>query len=133
MDDRSINLINQVKRTRRLAHGLILLALALPILFVLRDGAPLYGAVEFTGKLVAVTLLGLIARQWVARHYSPGVQVQLLLAFALVLVGWSGYVSRIAFEERVLAKTRTLPADSPMAARIPAQDTPIAPKSALAE
>jgi hypothetical protein len=122
MHDRSsINRINQVTRTRRLAFGLILLALALPILFVWSDNAAASSAGEFTGKLVAVTLLALIARLWVARHYSASVQVQVLLAFALVLVGWSGYVSRVAHETRVLAKTQTVQTGSSIPALIPGQ------------
>jgi hypothetical protein len=55
-----------------------------------------------TTKL-SVTLLALMARLWLARHYSPGVQAQVLMIFVLVLLGWSGYVSRIAHEERLSA------------------------------
>ncbi|MEN6587790.1 MAG: hypothetical protein ABFE02_17250 [Sulfuricella sp.] len=100
-DRSSIELINQATRTRRIAFALILLALALPSLFAWSDNVALESVAKFTGQLAAVTLLALIARLWVARHYSVGVQVQVLLAFALVLVGWSGYVSRVAHDERV--------------------------------
>lgn len=117
-DRKSIELINQTTRTRRVAYGLILLALAIPCLFAWSDHVALQSAFAFTGQLAAVTLLALIARIWAARHYSAGVQVQLLLAFALVLVGWSGIVSRNAHDERVLAAAR--PASS-MASRIPGQ------------
>ncbi len=118
MDDRSIQLLNQTTRTRRIAFALILLALAIPALFAWSDNIPLESATQFTGQLVAATLLAFIARIWIARHYSPGVQVQVLLAFALVLLGWSGYVSRIAHEERV---TATVHPASSIATRIPGQ------------
>lgn len=122
MHDRtSIELINQTSVTRRVAFGLILLALVLPSLFAWSDNLPLQSAFGFTGQLAAVTLLALIARIWVARHYSPGVQVQALLAFALVLVGWSGYVSRIAHEERVAAAAAPVSSTS---SRIPGQGEP---------
>jgi 4-amino-4-deoxy-L-arabinose transferase-like glycosyltransferase len=100
-DRRTIELMNQSTRTRRIAFALILLALAVPSLFAWSDNVALESAAKFTGQLAAVTLLALIARLWVARHYSVGVQVQALLAFALVLLGWSGYVSRGAHDERV--------------------------------
>ncbi len=100
-DRSSIKLINQTSRTRRIAFAFILLALALPTLFAWSDHVELATAGQLTGKLVAVTLLALLARLWLARHYSPGVQAQVLLIFALVLLGWSGYVSRIAHEERL--------------------------------
>ncbi|MDD5058856.1 MAG: hypothetical protein PHQ60_13385 [Sideroxydans sp.] len=116
MDDRSIQLINQTARTRRIAFAFILLALVIPALFAWSDNIPLESAAQFTGQLVAVTLLAFIARIWIARHYSPGVQVQVLLAFALVLLGWSGYESRMAHEERVAAAAH--PASS-MSARVP--------------
>jgi hypothetical protein len=122
MDDRSgIELMNRTSVTRRVAFGLILLALVLPSLFAWGDGVPLQGAFGFTGQLAAVTLLALIARIWVARHYSPGVQVQALLAFAVVLVGWSGYVSRITHEERVAAAAVPVSSTS---ARIPGPEAP---------
>ena len=99
MHDRSsIELIHKTTRTRRVAFALILLALALPSLFAWSDNVALESAGAFTGQLAAVTLLAFIARLWVARHYTAGVQVQVLLAFAIVLIGWSGYVSRIAHE-----------------------------------
>jgi hypothetical protein len=116
MDERSIQLINQTTRTRRIAFALILLALAIPSLFAWSDNVAMESAIQFTIKLAAVTLLAFIARLWIARHYSPGVQVQVLLAFAFVLLGWSGYVSRTAHEERVAASTH--PANS-MSPRIP--------------
>lgn len=117
MHDRgSIELINQTKRTRRIAYAFILLALALPALFAWSDNAPLESAAAFTGQLAAATLLALIARQWMARHYSAGVQVQALLAFALVLLGWSGYESRLARDERAAAAAPV----SSMPSRIPA-------------
>lgn len=119
MHDRSsIELIYQTTRTRRVAFALILLALALPSLFAWSDNAALESAVAFTGQLVAVTLLAFIARLWIARHYSAGIQVQALLAFALVLVGWSGYVSRLAHDERMAVAAQ--PASS-TASRIPGQ------------
>lgn len=122
MDDRSnIELINRTTVTRRVAFGLILLALLVPSLFAWSDNVPLQNAFGFTGQVAAVTLLALIAQLWVARHYSPGVQVQALLAFAVVLVGWSGYVSRIAHEERVAAATAPVSSTS---ARIPGQGVP---------
>jgi hypothetical protein len=108
MDEHSIKLLNQTTRTRRIAFAIILLALAIPSLFAWSDNVPLDSASLFTAKLVAVTLLVLVARLWLARHYSPGVQVQALLAFALVLLGWSGYVSRTAHEERVAASTHPI-------------------------
>jgi len=127
MHDRtSIKLINQSTRTRRVAIALILLALALPSLFAWGDNVALESAGKFTGQLAAVTLLAFIARLWVARHYSVGIQVQALLAFALVLIGWSGYVSRLAHDERVSA------AASPVSAtlsRIPGQVEPVETKS----
>ena len=116
MDERSIKLINQTTRTRRIAFALILLALAIPSLFAWSDNVALESAIHFTIKLAAVTLLAFIARLWIARHYSPGVQVQVLLAFAFVLLGWSGYVSRTAHEERGAAAAH--PASS-MSPRIP--------------
>jgi len=123
MHDRtSIKLINQSTRTRRVAFALILLALALPSLFAWSDNVALESAGKFTGQLVAVTLLAFIARLWVARHYSVGIQVQALLAFALVLIGWSGYVSRIAHDERVLAAAPSVSATS---SRIPGQVEPV--------
>ncbi len=115
-DSTSIKLINQTNRTRRIAFSLILLALILPSLYAWIDHVPLASTAMFTGKLVAVTLLAFFARQWVTRNYTPGVQVQVLLAFALVLVGWSGYVSRITHEERMAAAAH--PA-STMPSRIP--------------
>ncbi|MEN6630094.1 MAG: hypothetical protein ABFC42_10640 [Sulfuricella sp.] len=123
MHDRSsIELIYQTTRTRRVAYVLILLALALPSLFAWRDNASLESAFAFTGQLTAVTLLALIARLWVARHYSAGVQVQVLLAFALVLIGWSGYVSRLAHDERVAAAAQPISSTS---SRIPGQVEPV--------
>lgn len=121
-DRKSIQLINQAKRTRRFAIALILLALALPSLFALSDNVALESTFEFTGQLAAVTLLAFIARLWVARHYSAGIQVQVLLAFALVLIGWSGYVSRIAHEERVSSPA---PPVSSTTSRIPGQVEPV--------
>jgi hypothetical protein len=122
MHDRSsIKLINQATRTRRVAIALILLALALPSLFAWSDHVGLETAGKFTGQLAAVTLLAFIARLWVARHYSVGVQVQVLLAFALVLIGWSGYVSRIAHDERVSVAARPVSSTS---SRIPGQVEP---------
>jgi len=126
MHDRSsIELINQSTVTRRVAYALILLALALPSLFAWSDNAGLESVSKFTGQLAAVTLLALIARIWVARHYSVGVQVQALLAFALVLVGWSGYASRIEHEERVSSAANTV---SSMPSRIPGQVEAVDPK-----
>jgi hypothetical protein len=123
MHDRSsIDLINQTKRTRRIAYAFILLALALPSLFAWSENAPLESAIPFTGQLAAVTLLALIARQWMARHYPVGVQVQALLAFALVLLGWSGYESRLARDERA---ARAAPVSS-MSSRVPASFEEIA-------
>lgn len=119
MHDRySIELINRTTRTRRVAFALILLALALPALFAWSDNAALESAGAFTGQLAAVTLLAFVARLWVARHYSAGVQAQVLLAFALVLIGWSGYVSRLAHEERMLAAAQPVSSSS---SRIPGQ------------
>lgn len=117
-DRSSTELINQTKFTRRVALALILLALALPSLFAWADNAPLVSASKFTGQLAVVTLLAFIARLWMARHYSAGVQVQALLAFAFVLTGWSGYMSRTAHDERVAAAA---PAVSSMSSRIPGQ------------
>ncbi len=117
-DRSSIKLINQTTRTRRIAFAFILLALALPSIYTWNDHVELANAGQLTAKLVAVTLLALMARLWLARHYSPGVQVQVLLAFALVLLGWSGYASRIAHEERMSALAH--PA-STMTSRIPGQ------------
>lgn len=125
MHDRSIELIYQTTRTRRIAFALILLALALPSLFAWGDHAALESAFAFTGQLAAVTLLALIARLWLARHYSAGVQVQALLAFALVLIGWSGYVSRHAHDERMVAAAQ--PASSTVS-RIPGQMEPVGSK-----
>ena len=122
-DRRSIELINQTTRTRRIAVALILLALALPSLFAWGDNVALESAGKFTAQLAAVTLLAFIARLWV--HYSAGVQVQVLLAFALVLIGWSGYVSRIAHDERVLAAA---PPASPTPSRIPGPVEPVESK-----
>ncbi len=120
MHDRSsIELINKAKITRRVAYALILLALAAPSLYAWSDNVSLESAGLFTGQLAAVTLLAVIARLWVARNYSTGVQVQVLLAFALVLVGWSGYVSRIAHDERVSAAAA--PPVSSAESRIPGQ------------
>jgi hypothetical protein len=116
MNDPGLKLIHQTTRTRRIAFAFILLALVLPSLFAWSDHAPLESAGPFTAQLVAATLLALIARIWIARHYAPGVQVQLLLAFALVLLGWSGYESRTTHEQRVSAAAH--PA-SQMPARIP--------------
>jgi hypothetical protein len=93
--------------------------LALPSLFAWNDNAALESAGEFTALLAAVTLLALVARLWIARHYSAGIQVQVLLAFAFVLISWSGYVSRIAHEERIAAAEA--PASS-MSSRIPEQE-----------
>lgn len=127
MHDRSsIELINKTTRTRRVAIALILLALALPSLFAWSDNVALESAGKFTGQLAAVTLLALIARLWVARHYSVGVQVQVLLAFALVLIGWSGYGSRIAHDERALAAAS--PASS-TSSHIPGQVEPVDSKA----
>ena len=119
MQDRDSELISQTTRTRRIAYALILLALALPSLFAWNDNAALDSAGEFTALLAAVTLLAFIARLWIARHYSAGIQVQVLLAFALVLAGWSGYASRIAHEARMAA---TAPSVSSMQSRIPGQE-----------
>lgn len=121
VDRSSIELIYQTTRTRRIAFALILLALALPSLFAWGDNVALESAGAFTGQLAAVTLLAFIARLWVARHYSAGVQVQVLLAFALVLIGWSGYVSRIAHDERVSAAAQPV---SSTPSRIPGQVDP---------
>jgi len=122
MVDRSIELINKTARTRRVAFALILLALALPSLFAWSDHVALESAFAFTGQLAAVTLLAFIARLWVARHYSAGVQVQALLAFALVLIGWSGYGSRVAHETRVSAAAQPV---SSTPSRIPGQMAPV--------
>jgi len=121
-DQSSIALLYQTTRTRRVAFALILLALALPSLFAWSDNVALESAGELTGQLVAVTLLAFIARLWIARHYSAGVQVQVLLAFALLLIGWSGYVSRIAHEERVAAAAQPV---SSTPSRIPGQVEPV--------
>jgi 4-amino-4-deoxy-L-arabinose transferase-like glycosyltransferase len=126
MHDRSsIELINQTTRTRRVAIALILLALALPSLFAWSDNVALESAGLFTGQLAAVTLLAFIARLWVARHYSAGIQVQVLLAFALVLTGWSGYVSRVAHDERVSSAAQPV---SLTPSRIPGQVEPVESK-----
>lgn len=117
-DRSSTELMNQVTRTRRIAYVFILLALLLPSLFALSDNVALDSAIEFTLRLGAVTLLALLARLWLARHYSPGIQVQFLLAFALVLLGWSGYSSRLAHEERISA---VVPAASSAPSHIPGQ------------
>ncbi len=123
MHDRSsIELIHKTTRTRRVAFALILLALALPSLFAWSDNVALESAGAFTGQLAAVTLLAFIARLWVARHYTAGVQVQVLLAFAIVLIGWSGYVSRIAHETRVSAAAQPV---SSTPSRIPDQAEPV--------
>ena len=119
MHDRNSELINQTTRTRIISYALILLALATPSLFALHDNAALGSAGEFTALLAAVTLLAFVARRWIARHYSAGVQVQMLLAFALVLTGWSGYASRIAHEERMSAAAKPI---STMPSRIPGQE-----------
>jgi hypothetical protein len=50
------------------------------------------------------------------------VQVQVLLAFAIVLIGWSGYVSRIAHETRVSAAAQPV---SSTPSRIPDQAEPV--------
>lgn len=120
-DRSSIELINQTTRTRRIAFALILLALALPSLFAWNDNVALESVAKFTGQLAAVTLLAFIARLWVARHYSAGIQVQVLLAFALVLIGWSGYVSRIAHDARVSVVAQPV---SSAPSRIPEQVEP---------
>jgi 4-amino-4-deoxy-L-arabinose transferase-like glycosyltransferase len=125
-DRSSIELINQTTLTRRVAFALILLALALPSLFAWSNNVALESAGELTGQLAAVTLLAFIARLWVARHYSAGVQVQVLLAFALVLIGWSGYVSRLAHEERVSVAAQPVSSTS---SRIPGQVEPVDSKS----
>lgn len=126
MHDRSnIELIHKTTRTRRVAFALILLALALPSLFAWSDHVPLESAGAFTGQLAAVTLLAFIARLWVARHYTAGVQVQVLLAFALVLIGWSGHVSRIAHETRVSAAASPVSSTS---SGIPDQAEPVGSK-----
>ncbi|BAN35380.1 hypothetical protein SCD_n01559 [Sulfuricella denitrificans skB26] len=123
MHDRSsIKLINQTTRTSRIAIALILLTLAMPSLFAWSDNVALESAREFTGQLAAVTLLAFIARLWVARHYSAGVQVQVLLAFALALISWSGYVSRIAHDERVSVMAQPV---SSTPSRIPSQMEPV--------
>lgn len=121
-DRRSIERINQTTRTRRIAIVLILLALVIPSLFAWSDNVALESAGEFTGKLAVVTLLAYIARLWLARHYSAGIQVQALLAFALVLIGWSGYVSRIAHDERMSAAAHLV---NSMPSRIPGQVNPV--------
>jgi len=117
-DRRTIELMNQSTRTRRIAFALILLALAVPSLFAWSDNVALESAAKFTGQLAAVTLLALIARLWIARHYSVGVQVQALLAFALALLGWSGYVSRVAHDERVAVEAQQV---SSTPSRVPGQ------------
>lgn len=118
-DRSSIELINQTTRTRRISYALILLALLLPTLFAWNDNAALESIFWFTAQLATATLLAFIARQWLSRHYSPGTVVQLLLAFAIVLLGWSGYSSRVAHEERIAAAST--PA-STMPSRIPGQE-----------
>jgi len=119
MQDHNSELINQTTRTRRIAYALILLALALPSLFAWNDNVALESAGEFTALLAAVTLLALVARRWIARHYSAGIQVQVLLAFAFVLISWSGYVSRVSHEERIASAGA--PASS-ISSRIPGQE-----------
>jgi membrane protein YdbS with pleckstrin-like domain len=49
---------------RRISFALILLALAIPSLFAWSDNVALESASQFTSKLVAVTLLALVARLW---------------------------------------------------------------------
>ena len=117
-DRRTIELMNQSTRTRRIAFALTLLALAVPSLFAWSDNVALESAAKFTGQLAAVTLLALIARLWLARHYSIGIQVQVLLAFTLVLLGWSGYVSRVAHDERVAVAAQQV---SSTPSRVPGQ------------
>jgi 4-amino-4-deoxy-L-arabinose transferase-like glycosyltransferase len=122
-DRRSIELINQAKFTRRVAVAFILLALVLPSLFAWRDNVALESAGELTGRLAAATLLALIARLWLARHYSAGVQVQALLAFSFVLLGWSGYASRTAHDERMLAAAQPVSSTSaPIPEQVDAAD-----------
>ncbi len=125
MTRNNIERLKQSARTRRIAYALILLALALPFLFAWGNNVALESAGAFAGKLLAVTLLALIARRWIAHHYPEGVQIQALLAFALVLAGWSGYVSRTAHEERV--SVAGLPVSS-MPSRIPGQIEPAEPQ-----
>jgi hypothetical protein len=120
MQDRSNEFINQTTRTRRISYALILLALAMPSLFAWHDNVALDSAVEFTALLVAVTLLAFIALRWITHRYSAGVYVQVLLAFALGLAGWSGYASRIAHDER-LATVAAPGSDMPL--RIPGQES----------
>lgn len=112
-DQKTIDLLNQTKRTRRIAYAMILLALALPSLFAWRDGIGFESAGDFTGQLAAVTLLALIVRLWIARHYFAGIQVQALLAFALILICWSGYESRQAHDERVAAAAQSVNSPTP--------------------
>lgn len=119
MQDRNSELINQTTRTRRIAYALILIALALPSLFAWSDNVALESAGEFTALLAAVTLVAFILWRRLARHYSAGIQVQVLLAFAFVLISWSGYASRIAHEQRIAAVAA--PASS-MQSRIPGQE-----------
>lgn len=119
MPERSSELTNQTTRTRRIAYALILLALVLPTLFAWNDNTALERAAEFTALLAAMTLFALIAQRWIARHYTAGIQVQVLLAFALVLLGWSGYASRTAHEERNSAAAAP---PSSMPSRIPGQE-----------
>lgn len=117
-DRKAIELMNQTTTTRRVAFALILLALALPLAFAWSNNVGLENAGELTGQLLVATLLAFVARLWVARHYSAGVQVQVLLVFALVLIGWSGYVTRTTHEKRVAAAASPA-ASAPM--RIPGQ------------
>lgn len=123
-DQSSIKRINQVAKTRRIAIGIILLALLLPILYAWGDNDAVSSALAFTVRLVLVTVLAVFALRWAASHYSPGVQVQILLAFALVLIGWSGYTSRIAYEARALDKAQ---AGSSMPSQIPSQGKTLDP------
>lgn len=119
MDEReTLNRLYQVTRTRRVAIGLVLLAWVLPALFALNDNIPVSSVGEFTGKLVAMTLFALLARMWAARHYSAGVLVQACLVFALLLVGWSGYVSRKAHDARVEAAVQM---ESSLSSHVPIQ------------
>jgi len=104
--------------------------LALPSVFAWNDNVALESDGQFTGQLAAVTLLAFIARLWVGRHYSAGIRVQVLLAFAFVLIGWSGYVSRIAHDERMSAVTSPVSSTS---SRIPGQVAPVDPELAGAQ
>lgn len=118
MHDRNNELLNQTLHTRIISYALILLALLLPSFIAWKDNAALESTGEFTALLAAVTLLAIIARRWISRHYSAGIQVQVLLAFAIVLISWSGYASRIAHEERVSGAT---PSTNSLTSRIPGQ------------